>query len=116
MIFQFGTITNPFTTLAPGTGPATSTSGSGLILILNNLVKFFIVIAALYTFWNLLAAGFMFLNAGGEAKQIAKAWDKIWQSLIGLTIVASSFVLAAIFGWLIFRDATILLQPRIFAP
>lgn len=109
---MFGNIEDPFKTLSPAL--ANSVGGSGLFLILNALIKFTIVIAGLYTFWNLIAAGYMFMNAGSEAKNITKAWDKIWQSLVGLLIIAGSFVLAAIFGYLIFRDPTILLSPRIF--
>lgn len=114
---QFGNIINPF-------GPQgynvanynSSVQGSGLILLLNNLLKFTIVIAGLYTFWNILSAGYMFMSAGGEAKNITKAWDKIWQSLVGLLLVAGSFILAAIFGYIIFGDTRALLQPRIFTP
>lgn len=117
---QLGNITNPFKTIAPGSALATvtGTQGQGLILLLNNLIKFVIVLAGLYTFWNLIAAGYGFLSAGGEAKNITKAWEKIWQSLIGLLIVAGSFILAAIFGYLIFGadKAFILIRPEIYAP
>jgi hypothetical protein len=54
-----------------------TTCGSGLFLIMGNLIRMFIVIAAIYTFWNLLTAGFGFINANGEAKAIQKAWDRI---------------------------------------
>lgn len=112
----FGGIDNPFNKLSPGSALAGSQSGSGLIILANSLIKFVIVIAGLYTFWNLIAAGYMFMSAGGEAKSLTKAWDKIWQSLVGLLIVAGSFVLAAIFGWLIFKDPGALLNPKIYAP
>lgn len=111
----FGTIDNPFNALG---GPLASAGneGQGLFLILNSLIKFVIVLAGLYTFWNLIAAGYMFMSAAGDPKAIAKAWDKIWQSLIGLLLVAGSFVLAGIFGYLIFRDPMALIQPKIFSP
>jgi hypothetical protein len=111
---MFGKFTNPFNTM--GITIYSGNEGQGLIVIINSLVKLAIVMAGVYTFWNLIVAGYGFLNAGGEAKAVAKAWDRIWQSLLGLTIVASSFVLAAIFGKLIFNDATILISPVIFAP
>jgi hypothetical protein len=116
MIFQFGTITNPFSKLSPNTGLAQSLEGEGLILLAQNLIKFSIVLAGLYTFWNIILSGYMFMSAGGDAKAVGKAWEKIWQSVIGLVIVAGSFVLAAVFGYLIFGDATALLTPRIFEP
>lgn len=110
----FGYISNPFDILAPG--KYTQGNGEDLFLILNNLLKFIIVVAGLYTFWNLILAGFMFMSAGGESKAVEKAWAKIWQSVIGLLIVAGSFILAGIFGYLIFGDATALITPRIFGP
>lgn len=114
----FGTVNNPLCTLGSSALCAAGNEGQGLILILNSLVKFVIVLAGLYTFWNLIAAGYMFMSAGGEPKAIAKAWDKIWQSLIGLLLVAGSFILAVVFGYLIFgRDnAFILISPEIFVP
>lgn len=114
---QFGNVQNPFN--PQGFDVAnydSSTQGSGLIILLNNLLRFTIVLAGLYTFWNILSAGYMFMSAGGEAKNITKAWDKIWQSLIGLLIVAGSFILAAVFGYILYGDPTMLLQPRIFTP
>ena len=116
MLGIFGTIDNPFNTLSPGSPLNAGAEGQGLILILNSLVKFVIVLAGLYTFWNLIAAGYMFMSASGDPKAIAKAWDKIWQSLIGLLLVAGSFILAGIFGWLIFGNFTALIAPTIYAP
>jgi hypothetical protein len=117
MIFQtFGSIANPFNTLNSASPLAKSSGGYGLFAILGAMVQMVIVTAGLYTLWNLIIAGYGFLNAGGEAKYIEKAWAKIWQSLIGLLIVAGSFVLAAIFGYLIFGDASMLISPRVFTP
>lgn len=115
---QFGNIISPF---CPGGLNSASlckagAQGQGLFLILNSLVKFVIVVAGLYTFWNLIAAGYMFMSAAGEPKAIAKAWEKIWLSLIGLVIVAGSFILAAVFGKLIYGDYLALLTLRIFSP
>lgn len=117
MIFQFGTVQNPFA--AGGLNVpayAGSTQGQGLVILLNNLLKFSIVVAGLFTLWNLIAAGYMFMSAGGDSKALGKAWEKIWQSIIGLLIVAGSFVLAAIFGFLIFGDSSALITPRIYTP
>jgi hypothetical protein len=117
MIFQFGTITNPFKTF--GTNPALTNAGAegqGLVILGNSLLKFVIILAGLYTFWNFIAAGYGFMSAGDDAKAMGKAWEKFTSSLLGLLFVAGSFVLAAIFGQLIFGDYTMLLNPRIYTP
>lgn len=118
MIFQFGTITNPFQKISPTSPLATTTgtSGEGLVILGNSLLKFVIVMAGLYAFWNFIAAGYGFMSAGDDAKAVGKAFGKFTQSLLGLTFVAGSFVLAAIFGYLIFGDATAIISPVIYGP
>lgn len=118
MIFQiFGKIENPFDFIAPGsqyTGAAVA-QGQGLIILGNNLIKLTIVAAGLYGFINFIIAGYTFLSSS-EPKEIARAWAKIWQGMLGLLIVAGSFVLAGIFGWIIFGDVTAILQPKLYGP
>lgn len=115
---QIGNITNPFDTLAPGVTSLTSasTQGQGLITILNNLLRTAVVVAGIYALFNFIIAGYQFVGAGGEPKNVAKAWEKIWQSILGLLIIAGSLVLAAVIGFLIYGDVTILIEPRVFAP
>lgn len=88
----------------------------GLIPFANALLKLLIVLAGLYAFFNLIIAGYQFMSAGSDAKKVGEAWSKIWQSLIGLLIVAGSFVLAGIFGWLLFGDPMAILNPSIYGP
>ena len=69
--------------------------------------------AAIYALFNFVLAGYSFLSAGDDPKKVAGAWAMIWQSALGLAVVAGSFTLAAIFGYLIFGDATFILTPVI---
>ena len=90
--------------------------GVGLIRFLNNVLKLLIVIGGLFAFLNIILAGYSFLSAGDDPKKMGAAWQKIWQSLLGLLFIAGSFVLAAIFGWLLFGDASAILKPKIYGP
>jgi len=92
------------------------TSGEGLMRFANNILKLAIVGAGLFAFFNIIIAGYTFMSASGDPKKIENAWAKIWQSLIGLLFVAGSFVLAAIFGKIIFGDWTAILSPKIYGP
>ncbi len=75
-----------------------------------------IVGAGIYALINLLLAGYAFMSAGDDSKKVAGAWAKIWQTMLGLAFAAGSFVLAGIFGKLIFGDYNALLQIKIFTP
>lgn len=113
---SFGVINPP-----PGIDVYSNLSGGrgiapGFISFMNNGLKLVIVIAGLYAFINVILAGFQFMSAGGDSKQVEKAVSKLTQSLIGLLLVAGSFVLAAIFGYLLFGKAGAILFPEIYTP
>lgn len=88
-----------------------STGGIGKFL--NLIVRFLIVGAGIYALFNLVLAGYAFLSAGDDPKKVEGAWAKIWQTALGLIFVAGAFVLAAIFGLLIYGDAGAILNPKI---
>ncbi len=100
----------------PGVSAYNGGDISGLQLFVSVITKTAIVFAGVYAFFNIIIAGYSFLSAGGNAEKIAHAWAKIWQTMLGLLIAAASFVLAGIFGKLIFGDYNALLQLRIFTP
>ena len=89
---------------------------TGLIGFFNNVIRLLIAVAGIWGFINSILAGFGFMSAAGDPKKVSLAWAKIWQSLLGLLIIAGSFVLAAIFGYLLFGDTTAILQPKIYGP
>jgi len=114
MLQIVGQVTPP-----PGISKWTTTGGGaipGLTPFLSTLIKLVTVIAGLYALLNLILAGYQFISAGGDPKSIEKAWAKIWQSLLGLLIIAGSFLLAAIFGWLLFGDPSAIISPQIYLP
>ncbi|KKR11258.1 MAG: hypothetical protein UT39_C0009G0018 [Candidatus Woesebacteria bacterium GW2011_GWA1_39_21] len=91
-------------------------TGSGPQKFFTMVVRTMIVVAGIYAFINIILAGYDFMSAGGNPEKMARAWQKIWQTLLGLLIAAGSFILAAIFGWLIFGNPNALLQITIFTP
>lgn len=89
---------------------------TGLIGFFNNVIRLLIVVGGLFAFLNLILAGYGFLSAGDDPKKMASAWQKIWQSIMGVLFILGSFVLAAIFGYLLFGDPTAILNPKIYGP
>jgi hypothetical protein len=115
---MFGTVNNPFSVLAPSATGYSDPNGGGLIVIFSNLVKLIIVIAGIYTFMNFILAGIGFMGAGGDPKVMQRSQERIYRSIMGLIVIAGSFVIAAIVGYLIFGSDKwdLLIAPVIYSP
>lgn len=85
----------------------------GIGKILNIIFQLLIIVGGVYALFNFILAGYAFLSAGDDPKKAAGAWAKIYQSAIGLLFMAGAFILAALFGQLIFGNANQLLSPVI---
>jgi len=96
--------------------PGVNEDIAGLPAFINSIILLLIVGAGVFAVINLVMAGYAFMGAGDDPKKVQGAWAKIWQTLLGLAIAAGAFVLAAIFGKLIFGEYNALLQFRIFTP
>lgn len=110
-----GAQSNPFGTVeAPDAIERYGTTPGGAIGNIIQLVIWILIIgAALYSLFNLILAGYSFMSAGDDSKKVAGAWAQIWQTMLGLAVTAGAFVLAAIFGQLIFGDWSFILNPVI---
>jgi len=83
-----------------------------------NIIRVAIVVAGIYAVINFVLAGYGFMSAGGDPKKIADASTKIWQSLIGLVLVAGSFAIGMIISRILFGPgyATAIFAIRVFGP
>jgi hypothetical protein len=106
---------NPFGTISPPSAIAkySSSPGAGIGNLIQTVIWILIVGAGIYALFNFILAGYGFLSAGDDPKKITGAWAKIWQTALGLTIAAGSFILAALFGQLIFGSWTFIIKPTI---
>lgn len=108
MLQIFGTISPPdeVSKLANGT-----TNGDGLFILLNKIFNLIGAAAGIFFLIQILLAGFAYISASGDQKKTEAAWAKIYQSIIGLLIVSSAFVLTAVIGKLLGMDN--ILEPTI---
>src|SRR5688572_8772980 len=93
---------NPFGSIVPPpevSGFSTS-GGSAIGKLIQLSIWVLIIGACIYALFNFVLAGYAFMSAGDDAKAVAGAWAKIYQTIIGLLFAAGAFVLAAIFGQL----------------
>ena len=93
-----------------------SENPSGLVVLFNNLLRLLVVGGGIYALINFIIAGYLFMSAGNDPKKIDFAWAKIWQSMVGLLIIAVAFVLAALIGKLLFGNAKALFEIKIYGP
>jgi len=105
----FGTVTLP-TELQTRYG---ADAGGAIGKLIQTVIWVLIVAAGVYALFNFILAGYAFMSAGDDPKKVAGAWAKIWQTALGLTIAAGSFILAALFGQMIFGDWNFILNPTI---
>jgi hypothetical protein len=105
---------NPFGVITSPTTPFSGSTPEQAVGKLIQLILYILIIgASIYALFNFIFAGYSFLSAGDDPKKVAGAWTMIWQSALGLAVAAGAFVLAAIFGKLIFNDWTFILNPVI---
>jgi hypothetical protein len=103
----FGTVANPLA------GKYDSTSGEGLFAFISNIFKLIGTLAGIYMVFQIIMAGYGYISANGDPKKTEAAWAKIWQSVVGLVIIASAFIIAG----LVERFTGInILNPVIYGP
>ena len=104
----FGTVAPP-----PGVEKFGSLESGGLVLFVSNLIKVITIIAGLFGLFNIIGAGYTYLNSAGNAKATEQAMQQLTYSLLGLILIVGSFTITAIISFLLFGDATFILNPKI---
>ena len=104
-----------FGTVAPPPGVAAYNAGGtfGMIQFVSNIIRLIAIIAGLFSLFNLVFAGFTYVTAANNVKAVETAWQSILMSLVGMAIIVGSFIITAIFSYIIFGDATFILNPTI---
>lgn len=106
---------NPFGSVTPpeALSKYSGSPGQAIGNVIQIVIWVLIIGAGIYALINFVLAGYSFLSAGDDPKKVAGAWAKIWQTALGLLVAAGAFVLAAIFGQLIFGNPRFILNPTI---
>lgn len=90
--------------------------GGGLGKFLNNIFTLLTVGAGIFALFNFIMAGYTYMGAKNDKEKIANAGAMITNSLIGLLIIASAFVIAALAGQIFFGHWDFILNPKIYGP
>lgn len=73
--------------------PAGGDVTSGLPQLISSFIRLATIVGGIALLINLIIAGFGFLTASGDPKKVTDAWNKIWQSLVGLIIIVGAIAL-----------------------
>lgn len=104
-----GSVGNPL----PSNPYFSAANGGGLFLFISNVFKLLGTIAGIYFVFQLITAGYGYMTSNGDPKAASVAWTQIWQSILGMVIIASAFVLASVISR--FTGINIL-SPTIYGP
>ena len=97
------------TIIAPGKATVAAETG-GLI---SAIIRFIVVIAGLFTLWQFLSGGLAFITSNGDKGKLTEAQNKIQMSIVGLIIMAASFIIIAIISKVLFGEFNTILAPSL---
>jgi hypothetical protein len=83
---------NPALNATIGNRLSADVSG-GMQIFIRNLLNVALGLGGLFFFINLLRGGFEYINAGGDKDKVHQAYERIKNSLMGVIIIFSVFVI-----------------------
>ncbi len=88
----------------------------GLILFISNLIKVATIVAGVIVLFNLIAAGYIYINSQGDTNAANKVKDQITTSVLGLIVIVASYTIVAVVSFFLFGDAGYILNPTLPTP
>ncbi len=90
--------------------------GGGVAFFISNIVRLLTIIAGIWMLLNFVLAGLQFISAQGNDEQVKNAWNKIFNSMIGMVIIIVAYTLTALLSYIMFGDPTFILNPTLTGP
>lgn len=87
--------------------------GIGIIIFISNLIRLFSIVAGIWAMFNLISAGYIYITSMSDTGATQKVVNNITMTVIGLSIIASAYIIAAIVSALMFGDPMFILQPEL---
>lgn len=85
----------------------------GIFSFISVALRLFTVICGLFMFFNFLWAGYALITKAGDTKAFTDVRERLQYAMIGLVIIVSAYMLAAIIGLVFFGNAGFILKPDI---
>ena len=93
-----------------------ATYQTGITAFISNIIRLLTIVAGLWMLINFILAGLQFISSQGDEKAVAAAWNKIYNSIIGLVVIAVAFGLISLISFLLTGNAGTFLNITIYGP
>lgn len=90
-----------------------SESSIGIVIFLSNLLRVFAIVAGIWAMFNFISAGFIYITSMSDTGATQRVASKITMTVVGLSIIAGAYTLAALVGWIMFGDPGFILNPQL---
>jgi len=91
-------------------------TGAGLTGFLSNAIILLTIVGGLWALFNIVTGGFALITSDGDTKEMSKLGEKLTMTVVGLILMVGAPLIAALIGFFVFGNATILLNPVIPGP
>lgn len=90
--------------------------GIGALLFISNMIKLATVIAGIIVFFNLIRAGYTYINSQGSSKANEEVKNMVTYSILGLILIVAAYTIIAVISVVLFGDAGYILNPQLVQP
>lgn len=91
----------------------TAAGGIGLILFISTIIKLLTIAAGVWSLFNFVLAGWIYITKAGESKAGEEVGHKMTNTVVGLLIVALAYSITGLVSYLIFGDPSYILKPQL---
>ena len=91
--------------------PSVKTNLTSISPFITGIITTIVVVAGLFSFWQLLMGGLGYITGGGDKGKIQEAQNKIFMAITGMVIIAGSFLIAGLVGQILFGRFDALFNP-----
>lgn len=85
----------------------------GLFKFASRIINLASVVGGIIVMWNFVSAGFTYVTSAGNVSAHEKVRDKLTWGLVGLAIIASFYLVAAVVGVLFYGNSAAVLNPAL---
>lgn len=93
--------------------PGGSGKRIGIFFFFSRSLVLLTVVLGIAVFVNFLIAGYTIISKSGDSNAFSEARERLTYSVMGIAIITSVYIVAAIIGLIFFGDATFILKPDI---